>query len=1298
MTVSLLVHSTAHNSSNSVDDSSVVSASSRHNGTTDSVQIQIENVCPGSMELLANGAVAQEIVMPWDAKECSVPVPDWRAKHGVIFGKCSKSRNFCHFFVQVPQAIHVNIHVRIKSSECGRGTTIYDGWPSRDTGKYKLVPCYRNIVPGTVYLSSTNQIYISHYNSPSVQIWFEAVEVFHTVHTSEHSGYVTFSAYDRYWINPSATLRTQLKAPSGTVFVVSFKVSREYYRCVWVSDECLPATCIFKSVALSWKEHNSNQTSVFTYVEGTRTFQDWPVKVCRTANLEVQLQLREGRQYKNCLKMLFSIHPKMEIPYLLSSGLFNCSVDYYWRFKQHLDCNRKIECLDGRDETEHCSFRNRFCKDEWVKSHNKCFKLVSFSHNIAVAQAREECKNRGMKQGAVKTEKELKDFLALYQGRVDHHVFIGLSSGWTSVPFMYSKFYKWSDYTMIYDLNRMSKHIEFHISKSVQDYVFRNTEHYRFGLISVAGSSIFNVLCEKDVPVEEILLSQSVTFPFVSTPSPHITNTQQVLTLCPQGHMTHEFLQCDPKAQCAQVLYLSVCIFLNRTKAVTDATPKLSPTYSIPNYACSVGIVKISYTLVCDFMYDCPDQSDELFCKHPICSTFTCKNGQCLSTDKLCNEQSDCLDDSDEAKCFPSKRIYTDEQVFNQSLFINLDGKGYFTRRLMNDSETCPTTHYLCTAEKFLCLPVYTRCNRIYDCIYHEDERDCDKLVCPGFYRCRGSTVCVHVDHLCDGWPQCVQRDDEWLCDTICPEGCLCQGQAFLCRQSFSAHLYHHLRYLDAKGSEMALLDLRNNSYLVHLNLAYCSIRFLPGILLPNLRTLDLSFNLIVNLSLNAVYELQNLQILVLKGNPLILLDTGLTRQRHTALKSLDLSETDIDILDSQILLGFSQLEHLDVSFAQLHSIARHGLQLLPRMQELDIRGNFISKFPDDLFFGLSELTLVHASDYRLCCHHLLPVRVPATQCLAPQHFMSSCQNMLQVEAHRHYLWVIGAIASLGNALCVVFHCTGRWNVFTRTFTMFMTNLQCANLGTGFYAVAIAAADEVFRGQYHRHEYEWTKSAACKVAGFLSLLSSTVTVFTLWLLTVDHIAAFYTSLAICKFSKKSVVLACALTWIVGSLLASFPLLPGLEQWGQYGHTAICSLMLSGETHSLHAFRFVHSTLILYVLLYAMVTGGIAIIYRATPKYLVLTGPDKKPIYTSSQLLVKIALTDAVSWFLVAPIKLMAMEIAKGSNKINVTMAVFILPLNSALNPMLCLWHAVVYGRQQKQDELLLKRLKAQLKC
>ncbi|KAL8565916.1 hypothetical protein ACOMHN_000493 [Nucella lapillus] len=106
----------------------------------------------------------------------------------------------------------------------------------------------------------------------------------------------------------------------------------------------------------------------------------------------------------------------------------------------------------------------------------------------------------------------------------------------------------------------------------------------------------------------------------------------------------------------------------------------------------------------------------------------------------------------------------------------------------VEDATQCPDTHITCS-ELGLCLPLYVRCNGMYDCPHQEDELHCDSYICPGSYRCRGSRVCVHPSHLCDGVSHCLLKDDEMLCDLPCPSQCHCQGLAFVCDRPFPANL-----------------------------------------------------------------------------------------------------------------------------------------------------------------------------------------------------------------------------------------------------------------------------------------------------------------------------------------------------------------------------------------------------------------------------------------------------------------------------------------------------------------------------
>ncbi|XP_025101653.1 low-density lipoprotein receptor-related protein 2-like [Pomacea canaliculata] len=257
------------------------------------------------------------------------------------------------------------------------------------------------------------------------------------------------------------------------------------------------------------------------------------------------------------------------------------------------------------------------------------------------------------------------------------------------------------------------------------------------------------------------------------------------------------------------------------------------------------------------------------FCRRDYnCEGFTCLNGQCVDPDKLCDVNKDCWDGSDEeCDVFQSWLINMSSFAYPPAV-IDFGHKNDIIYTSLNSSDACPDTHFRCPPDGY-CLPVYVRCNGVYDCPYHEDDEDCASYTCPGFYRCRASTVCVHEDHMCDGRPQCPQHDDELFCELSCPQGCVCQGLAFVCSVTFNTQTFPAMRYLDASGSGMSTSDMAPSIYLVWLSLAACDIQVLSNMSLPSLQTLDLSNNLITSLDMSYFMQFENLRVLRLAGNPM---------------------------------------------------------------------------------------------------------------------------------------------------------------------------------------------------------------------------------------------------------------------------------------------------------------------------------------------------------------------------------------------------------------------------------------------
>uniref|UniRef100_A0A667YJ05 Low density lipoprotein receptor a n=1 Tax=Myripristis murdjan TaxID=586833 RepID=A0A667YJ05_9TELE len=158
---------------------------------------------------------------------------------------------------------------------------------------------------------------------------------------------------------------------------------------------------------------------------------------------------------------------------------------------------------------------------------------------------------------------------------------------------------------------------------------------------------------------------------------------------------------------------------------------------------------------------------------------FRCRNGQCVSSSFVCDEEADCDDGSDEASCPPT---------------------------------TCSASSFQCN--NTVCVPRLWACDGDADCSDGSDEwpKNCGmmKPAATAAHPCSslefhcGSGECIHSSWKCDGGADCLDRSDEFGCHNIMiwhkyciTAGCItimgCNFLNLLSRLSCSIHLlsYH---------------------------------------------------------------------------------------------------------------------------------------------------------------------------------------------------------------------------------------------------------------------------------------------------------------------------------------------------------------------------------------------------------------------------------------------------------------------------------------------------------------------------
>ena len=688
---------------------------------------------------------------------------------------------------------------------------------------------------------------------------------------------------------------------------------------------------------------------------------------------------------------------------------------------------------------------------------------------------------------------------------------------------------------------------------------------------------------------------------------------------------------------------------------------------------------------------------------------------QCVELSKRCDDVSDCQDTRDELQCAAViSRPLRSLTVPPPAVVLLASGPFHPTAFLVQPINTsrlsttppraaCPETHFQCPGNGY-CLPVFVRCNGVRDCPRDEDETGCESYTCPGFYRCRGSEVCLHSRHVCDGIRHCPQKDDELYCGLVCPRDCTCYGLAYICMRAAALSIREvdlaHVRFLDASGTGLTTEDIVNSTMMIYLSLAGCSLSKLNHMRFANLRSLDLGDNFLTNVNESDFADMLNLREVSLAGNPLASILTDAFSRTFRMVRLLDLSRVAMSSIGS-FFSGdnFPALEVLNLSFTGITSISGKGFPSLTRLDALDLRGCPITKFTRDIFLDLRALDKVYADNYKLCCPAILPDGFNLKNCHAPRDEISSCDALLQSIVYRAFLFLFSSMALVGNFGCFVYRAGSQRSSKNKAFNLFVTHLCVADFLMGIYLMIIGVTDQVYRGAYLWKDVDWRHGAACKTAGFLSLLSSEMSAFIICLITLDRFLVLRFPLSRVHFGMTSGQVTMMVTWCVGLALAAVPLLPTTSHWEFYSQTAICiPLPVTRKWFAGHGYSFGVMVVTNFILFLFIALGQLSIYSAVRANSMASSDCSQRSMdLTIASRLIAVAMSDFLCWF---PIGLLGILTARGvaiSGEVNVAMAIFVLPFNSALNPFLYTLNMILERRQKARDQRLRLFLLSQAK-
>lgn len=204
---------------------------------------------------------------------------------------------------------------------------------------------------------------------------------------------------------------------------------------------------------------------------------------------------------------------------------------------------------------------------------------------------------------------------------------------------------------------------------------------------------------------------------------------------------------------------------------------------------------------------------------------------------------------------------------------------------------------------------------------------------------------------------------------------------------------------------------------------------------------------------------------------------------------------------------------------------------------------------------GFFDQTIDPAVDHKFVggsCNDFVPKDYSKVICSPKPDSFNPCSDVMGYSFLRVVVWFIALTALAGNGIVVLVLISQKRKMTVPKFLM--CNLAFADLCMGIYLLLTAAVDLHTLGEYMNYTFRWQYGAGCKVAGFISMFSSELSVFTLTVITIER---WYTIIYAIDLNKRiRLRLASRIMvggWLFSILVAMLPLI-GI---GNYGTTSMC---------------------------------------------------------------------------------------------------------------------------------------------
>ncbi|XP_044786322.2 relaxin receptor 1 isoform X2 [Bubalus bubalis] len=626
-------------------------------------------------------------------------------------------------------------------------------------------------------------------------------------------------------------------------------------------------------------------------------------------------------------------------------------------------------------------------------------------------------------------------------------------------------------------------------------------------------------------------------------------------------------------------------------------------------------------------------------------------------------------------------------------LYILIFGK-YFTPGSVQNVP-CDLGYFPC-GNTTKCLPQQLQCNGVDDCENHVDEDNCGDINgwSTQFDRYYGNNYKMPALY-----PSIVAETSECLVGSA-PMQCICQGLELECDEI-------NLRAVPSVSSNVTFMSLRRNLIrklppnvfkkyhgLQTLYLSHNRITLLkPGVFedLHRLEWLIIEDNHLNRISPLTFYGLNSLILLVLMNNVLTRLPDKSLCQHMPRLHWLDfegnhihnlrnltfiscsnltvlvMRKNKINHLSENTFAPLQKLDELNLSYNPIQTIQANQFDNLVKLKSLSLEGIEISNIQQRMFRPLMNLSYIYFKRFQYC-GYAPHVRI----CKPNTDGLSSLEDLLASIIQRVFVWVVSAVTCFGNIFVICMRPYIRSE--NKLHAMSIISLCCADCLMGIYLFVIGAFDLKFRGEYNKHAQLWMESIHCQLLGSLAILSTEVSVLLLTFLTLEKYICIVYPFRCLRPGKCRTITVLILIWIIGVIVAFIPLSNKEFFKNYYGTNGVCFPLHSEDAESTGAqiysvAIFLGINLAAFIIIVFSYGSMFYSIHQSAITANEVRNQVKKEMILAKRFFF-IVFTDALCWIPIFILKFLSLLQVEIPGTITSWVVIFILPINSALNPIL----------------------------